>query len=265
MDFNFLSALPNLTNLFAAESAEEIGWGIFAYYIPIFLVIFGFIVLARKGVTNRQWVGLPARLAEHLYLFLENMSLNVIGKHGKKYVPALLSFWLLIFVSNVFGLIFDFTPTAEWSLNISLAIFVVVYVQVEGIKQNGLFGHLGHFAGPRMAGAMVLVSALIFVVEITSELMKLLSLSLRLYGNIHGGHIVVSALNSIINIPIGGHNYPIPAGGLLLPIKLFTCLIQAYVFVILTCTYLGLVTHEPHDDHGHDDHGHAPAETLAAA
>ena len=271
MDFNFLNTAPVDLNQFrqfiAAESAEGIGWSIFAYYVLIFAVILAFVAAARKGVTPRQWHGLPARLAEHLYLFLEGMAVKTIGSHGRKYVPILLSFWLLIFVSNVFGLIFDYTPTAEWSLNLSLAIFVVIFVQIEGIKQNGLFGHLKHFAGPKMTGLMVLVSALIFMVEITSECMKLLSLSLRLYGNIHGGHIVVGALNSIVSIPIGGHTYPIPLGGVLIPIKLFTCLIQAYVFSILTCTYLGLVTHEPHGDHddAHHDDAHHGSKALAAA
>jgi F-type H+-transporting ATPase subunit a len=234
---------------YLAAEEVEIGWNIFWYTGFLILVVAGFTFLARRGITPRTFVGLPARLAEHLILFLEGMAINVIGAHGKKYVPFLCALWLYIFTGNVMGLIFNFTPTAEWSLNISLAVITVVYVQYEGIKVNGLWGHIKHFSGPKLGGAMVVVSGLIFMVEIVSECMKLVSLSLRLYGNIHGGHIVVSSLNSIVPA--------IPFGGLLLPIKFFTCIIQAFVFVILTCTYLSIVTsHEHEDDHHGEDKVH---------
>ena len=102
---------------------------------------------------------------------------------------------------------------------------------------------------------MVVVSGLLFCVEIISEVMKLFSLSIRLYGNIEGGHIVISALNSII-----GH---VPMGGLLLPIKLFTALIQAFVWAILFCTYLNIVTSHAHDEEHYDvENMHQEGATL---
>jgi len=240
---NFLS-LPSLLPMLAEVEEAEIGWNIFVYSGLLIAIVLVFATLARKGITSRTFIGLPARLAEHLLLFLEGMAVNVIGPHGKKYVSLLVALWLYIFTGNVMGLIFNFTPTAEWSLNLSLALITVAYVQYEGIKVNGVFGHIKHFAGPKLGGAMVLVSGLIFMVEIVSECMKLVSLSLRLYGNIHGGHIVVSSLN---NIAPG-----IPFGGLLLPIKFFTCIIQAFVFTILTCTYLSIVTSHEHDEEHYD-------------
>lgn len=246
--------LPSLLPTLAAED-QEIGWNIFFYSGLVILIVLGFTFLARRGLTARTFIGLPARLAEHLVLFLEGMAVNVIGPHGKKYVALLCALWLYIFTANVMGLVFNFTPTAEWSLNLSLAVITVLYVQYEGIRANGVFGHIKHFAGPKLGGAMVLVSGLIFMVEIVSECMKLVSLSLRLYGNIHGGHIVVSSLNNILP--------GIPFGGLLLPIKFFTCIIQAFVFVILTCTYLSLVTAHGHEEEHYDvenmhssDNGH---------
>src|SRR5262249_53701082 len=154
---------------------------IFIYSLLVILTVLIFATLAKKGFTKRTFIGHPARLAEHLYLFLEGMAVNVIGPHGKKYVSLLLALWTFIFVANVFGLIFPYTPTADWSLNIGLAIITVVYVQYEGIKANGALGHLKHFAGPKLVGFMVVVSGLIFCVEIISELMKLVSLSIRLY------------------------------------------------------------------------------------
>ena len=245
-------------NLPLAEAAEkEIGWNIFFYSGLVFAIVLVFATLAKKDLKNRVFTSLPTRLAEHLYLFLEGMTVNVIGPNGKKYVPFLLAIWTFIFTGNIMGLLLQATPTADWSLNIVMAVITVVYVQYEGIKANGLLGHIKHFSGPKLGGFMILVSGLIFVVEIVSECMKLVSLSLRLYGNIEGGHIVRSSLDSIIA--------GVPIGGLLLPIKFFTCLIQAFVWTILTCTYLSIATSHGHDDEHEGDHGHQPALTEAHA
>lgn len=254
MEFLLQVNLP----LAAPAEVEGVGWNIFFYSGLTIAIVLGFAALARKGLVGRVYTSLPTRYAEHLYLFLEGMTVNVIGPQGRKYVPFLLALWSFIFVGNIMGLLLQATPTADWSLNISMAIITVFYVQYEGIKQNGVVGHIKHFAGPKLGGAMILISGLIFVVEIVSECMKLVSLSLRLYGNIEGGHIVLTSLNSIIA--------GVPLGGILLPIKFFTCIIQAFVWTILTCTYLSIATsHGDDDGHGsdHGDHGHQPATHAA--
>lgn len=251
--------LYHLTNLFA-EASENIGFNIFWYVGLVMVTVIIVFQLARKGVTNRVFVGLPAKAVEHMILFIESIAVGVIGGKGRKYVPFLVALWTYIFVSNVFSLIFSFSPTAEWSLNISLAVLTVIWVQWEGIKSNGLIGHVSHFAGPKMVGPMVIISGMLFVIEIISELMKMFSLSIRLYGNIHGGHEAVVNLNQVVKIG----QFELPLGGLLVPIKFLTCLLQAYVFVVLTSTYLSLVTHDSHDDHGDDDHSHGTPVTAAA-
>jgi F-type H+-transporting ATPase subunit a len=250
------SALPSTLPTLLAEVKEDIGWYIFVYVGLVWLTIFVVFGIAKRGVTDRVFKGLVAKSIEHVVLFIENICLNVIGPQGRKYAPLLVAFWAYIIVSNTLGLIFNFTPTAEWSLNLSLAFISIVFVQWEGIRANGPFGHLKHFAGPKMAGALVLVSGLLFVIEITSEVMKLASLSLRLYGNIHGGHEVVANLNQMVQFG----NYALPLGGLLLPLKLLSAILQAYIFVILTATYLSLVT-----AHGHDDEDHGSASSAGAA
>ena len=254
------SALPSLLPTFLAEATEDIGWNIFVYVGAVMLTILAMFALARRGITDRVFKGLVAQSIEHVVLFIENICVNVIGPHGRKYAPLLVAFWAYIIVSNTLGLIFNFTPTAEWSLNLSLAFISIVFVQWEGIRSNGLFGHIKHFAGPKMVGLLVLVSGLLFVIEITSEVMKLASLSLRLYGNIHGGHEVVANLNQMVPIPVGGHTFYLPLGGLLLPLKLLSAILQAYIFVILTATYLSLVT-----SHGHGDENHASGTNAEAA
>lgn len=253
-----------LTSVFGAATGG--GWVTPAFYtIFILALVLGMISLARPGITatgmKNRWAG----YLEQLYLFLEGFAIGIIGPHGRKYMPMLVTFWLFIFISCFVGLFMDYTPTADWSLNLGMAIVAVMYVQWEGIKANGVGGHFKHFAGPKLGGALVLVSGMIFIIEIISETMKMLSLSLRLYGNIHGGHEVVLNLNNLGHFAIGGTEVHLPVGGLLLPIKLLTCVVQPLVFTLLFSVYLGLVTHHE-EDHGHEhDHAHDAHPEVAHA
>jgi len=216
------------------------------YIILLLAIIFGILSVARKGFTGRTFKSGPSNWAEQLYLFIENMCVGTVGPHGRKYVPMMITFWLVIFFGNILALFFPTSPTGSLSFNLGLALCSIGYVQWEGMKANGVFGHFKHFTGPKLGGLMVVISAMIFVIEIISEVMKNVSLSLRLYGNIHGGHQAVEAMNHL-----GGSWIPI--GEFLLPIKILTCVVQAMIFTLLTCVYLSLVTHHE-EDHG-DDHG----------
>jgi F-type H+-transporting ATPase subunit a len=224
----------------------------FTFMILVVALIIGVLLIAKKGYKERVFKSKITSSAEQLYLFLENFALGIIGPHGKKYMPMLATFWLWIFVSNMVGLFMPYTPTADLSSNLGLAIIAVLYVQYEGIRANGPLGHLKHFSGPKLGGALILVSGMIFIIEIISEAMKMVSLSLRLYGNIHGGHEVVSRLNGLGNFAIAGHDVGIPIGALLIPIKLLTVIVQALVFTLLFSVYLGLATHHD-EDHGHEE------------
>ncbi len=249
-------ALDFVPHMLASAEEGAPKEGLVAWTNPIFYVLLmvavmlGALSLARKGYADRVFKSKLTGAAEQLYLFLEQFAVGIIGPHGRKYMTMLCTFWLFIFVSCFVGLFTDYTPTADWSLNLGMAIIAVVYVQWEGMRANGVFGHLRHFAGPKLGGALVAVSGMIFLIEIISETMKMLSLSLRLYGNIHGGHEVVLQLNNLGNIDLGGMHLHLPVGGLLLPIKLLTCIVQPLVFTLLFSVYLGLVTH--HEDEHHE-------------
>jgi len=181
-----------------------------------------------------------------LYLFIENMCLGTIGPHGKKYIPMVMTFWIVIFLGNVLALFMPFAPTANLSFNVAMALIIVSYVQYEGIRANGLAGHFSHFSGPKLAGVMAFfITPMIFIIELISEVMKNVSLSLRLYGNIHGGHAAVEAMNKL------GSPIFLPLGEFLLPVKILTCLVQAMIFSILTCVYLSLVTHHGEEEAVH--------------
>jgi len=226
------------------------------FYIAVTLiVIVGFLAVAKSGLNTRFFKKPATQLLEQLYVFIESLCVNIIGPHGRKYMPMLMTLWLMIFTGNLVALILHAGPTADLSFNLAMALIAVGYVQYEGMRANGVLGHFSHFAGPRLPiGMALIITPMIFIIEIISETMKNVSLSLRLYGNIHGGHEAVVAMNKL------GGGW-VPVGDFLFPIKLLTCVVQALIFCLLFAVYLSLVTH--HHDEGHDhgnDEGHtAPA------
>ena len=244
---DLLNTLP-----IAAAEGNEIHtsiWGLLVYVALVLGVIAWLVSAARKGLGKRTFTTPQANWAEQLYLFIENMVVSAIGPQGRKYIPMITTFWLIIFVGNVFSLFFPFAPTADLGFNLGMALVAIGYVQWEGIKANGLVGHLTHFAGPKLGLAFIPLSILLFVIELVSEIMKNVSLSLRVFANIHGGHEAVVNMNKV------GEAVYVPVGAFLLPLKILTCLIQAMIFCLLTCVYIGLVTSHHDDAEGDDTHG----------
>lgn len=229
----------------AAEGGASHGisfWGLIVYVFLVVGLLAGLLTAAKPDFKSRVFKNPFAQMFEQVYLFVENMCVGTIGSHGRKYIPMILTFWMVIFIGNGVALFFPTSPTADLSFNLGMALIAVFYVQWEGIKTNGFFGHMKHFAGPKLGGLLaLLVTPLIFVIEIVSELMKNVSLTLRLFGNINGGHQAVESMNAL------GEAWYIPVGAFLIPVKLLTVVVQAMIFTLLTCVYLSLVTHHAED------------------
>ncbi|MEI8281491.1 MAG: F0F1 ATP synthase subunit A [Armatimonadota bacterium] len=247
--------LANVEPAGAGKKEEIVSFAnVFGYFAFVLIVMFVTIHIAKKGVNGRVFKGWLAGAAEQLYLFIENMVVGTMGPKGRQFMPFIATFWLVIFFANVISLFFAHSPTADLSFNLGMALISIGYVQYQGIKANGLFGHIKHFAGPKLGGIMVLISGMIFIIELLSEILKNLSLSLRLYGNIFGGHEAAEAISNLAGQAM--HLNWFPAGTLLVPIKLLACVVQAMIFSLLTCVYISLVSHHDHDE----DHGLEAAE-----
>ena len=211
----------------------------------LLVVMFGLMAWGKTGFSDRVFKKRITSCFEQLYLFIDNMCVGTVGPHGRKYVPMIMTFWMVIFTGNVLALFMPYSPTANLSFNVGMALISIFYVQFEGMRANGVLGHFKHFAGPKLAWPMIPITLMIFVIELISELMKNVSLSLRLYGNIHGGHAAVEAMNKL------GSPLYLPLGEFLLPIKVLTCVVQAMIFTLLTCVYLSLVTHHAEEEAAH--------------
>ncbi|HEY0005568.1 MAG TPA: F0F1 ATP synthase subunit A [Pyrinomonadaceae bacterium] len=183
-------------------------------------------------------------------LSLRSMLVDIVGPHGIKYFPVVATFAVLILVSNLMGFFPLFmSPTAATSVTFALGLTSFFYYNYIGIKENGVLGHLKHFAGP-----IWWISPLIFLIEIIGNLVRPMSLGLRLFGNMFADEAVAS---NIANMFPGKTNWVVPV--LIMPLGLFVAFIQTFVFVLLSMVYISEVSHAPHGEHGqghdHEEHG----------
>lgn len=185
------------------------------------------------------------------FLALKDMIVSVVGNHGYQYFPVVATFACLILISNLMGLFPLFmSPTASVNVTFALGITSFVYYNYVGIKENGLLGHISHFAGPKLPLVMALIiTPLIFGIELISSLIRPITLGIRLFANMFADEQV--ALNiSALAPPFTQFLLPI----VLLPLAVFVALIQTLVFTLLSMIYLGEVSHAHHDEHHDEEH-----------
>ena len=223
----------------------------FAALAGLFLVF-----LAQKVYRNRQL--LPGRLQAAFEILVEQMlsiTVTMMGeKDGKKYAPLVLTIFAYILCMNYSGLvIFGKAPTSTLINNASIALTVFVIVQFTGIRRNGIGGYFHHLAGSPKDLVGWCLSPLMFLLEVVGELIKPMSLSLRLFGNIFGEDtlLAVFALLGVVVIafiPGIGDQWWMPGIPFHLPflfLSMLLGLIQALVFSLLTSVYITLML--PHE------------------
>jgi F-type H+-transporting ATPase subunit a len=175
-------------------------------------------------------------------LAVRGMLADIIGPHGLKYFPVVMTFAVLILISNLMGLFPLFmSPTAAVSVTFALGLSSFFYYNYIGIKENGLFGHLKHLAGP-----IWWIAWLIFPIELISNLIRPFSLGIRLFGNMFADEQVASTISGLAPWIV-----PFP----LMFLGVFVALIQTFVFILLSQLYLSEVSHAPHEHDEHAEHG----------
>ncbi len=219
------------------------------------------IIWILKGQLSEEEPGPGQQTLELAVLAVRGMLEDIIGPHGLKYFPVVMTFGILILVSNLMGLFPLFmSPTAATSVTFALGISSFLYYNYIGIKENGLLGHLKHLAGP-----VWWISWLIFPIELISNFIRPFSLGIRLFGNMFADEKVSSTVAGLY--PSVTH-WVIPV--FLMPLGVFVAFIQTFVFVLLSQLYLSEVSHAPHEEHDeHIEHDHAidagQAEEMALA
>ncbi|HEX6323669.1 MAG TPA: F0F1 ATP synthase subunit A [Vicinamibacterales bacterium] len=224
------------------------------YLIPDYLVMTMLIVLAITAlgflVRSRLSVENPGKLQILMEDGLSAMTglLNewIPGK-GARYLPLIFSIGIFILTANYLGLVPGFmAPTSNLNVTAGCALTVWLYYHYQGFRAQGVGPYLKHFAAP--PGVPVWMAPIMLPIEIISHLSRVMSLSLRLFGNVFGEELVIAILFLIIPWLV-----PLP----MMLLGLITGGLQAFIFVLLTTIYLaGAVAVEHHDEHEAHDAPH---------
>ena len=218
-------------------------------YFVALLVVLLFVVSTQKIKPLPEGKG--QALLEFFVGTLTDFFGDILGDDGRKYVPFVGSYFILILSLNYLGLIPGFqSPTAHLNTTLSLGITAVLGVQIIAIKENGVLGYLKHLWGEPPG-----IGFLMFPLEIIAQLARAASLSLRLFGNIFGEETVIFQLTKLgLGITIAGIPF-LPIQVPMLFFGLFGGFLQALVFSMLTSVYIVLfVTHHHEEEHGAEAH-----------
>lgn len=188
----------------------------------ILIILFG-LSARNKKPSRLQYFG------ELLYLMLKNFVVSKMGKKAEPVIPFIGTLFGYILISNLlglfsplgkFGLHFFVAPTIDLSITLAMAAVGIFYVHFHGARVKGIKHYIAHYFKPY---------PLMFPINLIEEIVKPLSLAVRLFGNIFGEHVVYEITFSLI-----GFVAPV----LVMVLALFTGSVQTYVFSLLIMVYL---------------------------
>ena len=196
------------------------------------------------------------------YLYLAGMAESVIGPHGMKYFPVVATFACLILVSNLMGQFPLFmSPTASVNVTFALSITSFIYYNYVGISENGIVNHLAHLTGPKLPLLLTLiVTPLIFSIELISNLIRPFTLGIRLFANMFADEQISSQVANLY-APFTQLLVPI----VLMPLAVFVAFVQTLVFTLLSMIYISEVSHAPHEHIHGGEHSPKTGEAIMTA
>jgi F-type H+-transporting ATPase subunit a len=222
-------------------------------------------------VASRHVALVPRGLQNFFEVVLEQFQQlidDVIGHEGRRFLPLIATLGLFILVGNLLGLVPGMNgPTTNLNTTAACALVVFFSYHYIGIRKQGALTYLKHFMGP----VPLALKPLMFVIEIISHLARPLSLTLRLFGNMTGGHILLAiifflmGLDGLIGWALSGSPLGAVVGGIgglvmivftvgfLYPLKILVSFLQAFIFVMLTMLYISGAIEEA-EHHGGEHH-----------
>jgi F-type H+-transporting ATPase subunit a len=193
------------------------------------------------GTANRDLI--PTKLQfviEKLFFFVGDIVKTNINRSVEQVFPYAISLFLFIVIGNVVGLIpYAFSFTSQIIVTLGMAVLVFIATVAIGLKKRGL-GYFRHFCPSGVPGYLAPV---LILIEIMSFLFRPISLGLRLFANMLAGHIMIKVMAGFavtmagVSLASGLAIVPVAVNILLDLFKLIVCILQAYVFVVLTCMY----------------------------
>ncbi|HKA33507.1 MAG TPA: F0F1 ATP synthase subunit A, partial [Candidatus Binatia bacterium] len=205
--------------------------------VVVALVIIGLALAFRKSLRTAKDPAIPdegvtvRNVMEFLVEIVVGLSDSIIGKKGREFVPLFGSLFLFILIGNFSGLIPGVTPpTSSFFVNFGMGLIVFVAYNYFGVRENGAH-YLKQFMGP-----MLLLAPLFILIEFFSHIFRPISLSIRLFGNMFGDHLVLEIFSNLTKLVIPVAFYMLGS---------LVSIIQAAVFTILSVIYVAMaISHE---------------------
>ena len=199
-----------------------------ALIVTLILTVVSVIATKRLEIVPKGKQNFFELLVSLLYNFMK----DVMGHEARKFFPLIASLAFFILTSNLLGLIPGFdSPTGNLNTTASCAIIVFLSTHYYGIKEHGI-KYIKHFTGP-----IWWLTPLIMPIEIISHLVRPVSLSIRLFGNIFGGHLVLASFAALVPFLV-----PLP----MMVMEIFVAFVQTIVFIMLSMIYISLSVEEAH-------------------
>jgi F-type H+-transporting ATPase subunit a len=209
--------------------AQAYPWVIYSWFVMILLIVFAFLAVRKIEMIPSK----AQNVFEILISGMEEFMVDITGEEGRKFFPLIATVFLYIGTCNLLGLIPGFyPPTASINTTLSCALTVVIFTHVIGVKFHGA-KYIKHFLGP-----VWWLSPLILIIELIGHLARILSLSIRLFGNITGHELVLGILFMLAGVALA----PLP----IMALGIFVALLQAFVFFLLSIIYFAGAMEEAH-------------------
>ena len=200
----------------------------YTWFVMAMLALFSFLATRRLSILPGGFQNVMEVIVEGF----DNLLTETMGPEGRPFFPLIATLGLYILTSNLLGLIPGFeSPTANLNTTASMALVVFVMTHVVGIRMHG-FKYVKHFLGP-----IWWLAPLMLVLELISHFARIISLSVRLFGNIMGEDKVLAVVVLLVPFLV-----PLPVFVLMI----FTSFIQTIVFMLLAMMYIAGAMAEAH-------------------
>lgn len=195
------------------------------------------IILGTSAYVRRKYkvASIYTYIIEYIYIFVRDILVQKAGPEAIVYMPFIFSIFVTILFNNLLGLIPGFfTATSQFAVNMSLSCLVFMYIIFVSAKNHGL--HCVRMFMPNDVPVVILF--LITPIEMLGFCIKHLNLSLRLSMNLIVGHMILYVFAGMIEMYKPSMIALIPLLMCLLILETFVACMQAYLFTLLTSTYL---------------------------
>lgn len=225
--------------------------------IMAMLIAAGLVILF-FAVTTAKAAVVPGRaqvIGESIFSYIDDLAVSIIGHEGRTFFPFVLTLFLFILSMNMLGLFLVFTATSQLAVTATLAVMTILLVLVVGFARNG--ANMYKLFVP--AGVPWYMLILVSPIELISFLLRPVTLALRLFGNMLGGHVALKVFAGFVvslgAMAAGGGlgllgipGAALSLGGVvaLTALEFLVAFLQAFVFAVLTCVYLNDVVNLGH-------------------